>query len=196
MGDLGSIPGLGRSPRRRERLPIPVFWPGKFHGWRSLEGYRPWGQKESDTTERLSLHLIQNFLRDLNSSGHLDRSFLAQGQSSPGQDRKLDKLCPWEHELLLQRKSTILPNPAWAQPEQRKAAWPEPLGRADGFSHLLLQGTSESKGIETCPLISHGINQPSERMLGPEPSQVASPCKFSKSSTNKTSPPGFCWSFC
>ena len=187
---------MGRSPRRRERLPIPVFWPGEFHGWRSLEGYSPWGQKESDTTEQLSLHLIQNFLRDLNSSGHLDRSFLAQGQSSPGQDRKLDKLRPWEHELLLQRKSTILPNPAWAQPEQRKAAWPEPLGRADGCSHLLLQGTSESKGIETCPLISHGINQPSERMLGPEPLQVASPCKFSKSSTNKTSPPGFCWSFC
>ena len=24
-GDLGSIPGLGRSPGERERLPIPVF---------------------------------------------------------------------------------------------------------------------------------------------------------------------------
>ena len=31
-GDLGSIPGLGRSPWRRERLPTPVFWPGEFHG--------------------------------------------------------------------------------------------------------------------------------------------------------------------
>ena len=29
--DLGSIPGLGRFPWRRERLPTPVFWPGEFH---------------------------------------------------------------------------------------------------------------------------------------------------------------------
>ena len=26
LGDLGSIPGLERSPWRRERLPTPVFW--------------------------------------------------------------------------------------------------------------------------------------------------------------------------
>ena len=51
VGDLGSIPGLGRSPSRRERLPTPVFWPGEFN-----ELYSPWGCKESDTTERLSLH--------------------------------------------------------------------------------------------------------------------------------------------
>ena len=31
-GDLGSILGLGRSPWRRERLSIPVFLPGEFHG--------------------------------------------------------------------------------------------------------------------------------------------------------------------
>ena len=39
--------------RRREKLPTPVFWPGKFHGL-----YRPWGHKESDATERLSLSLF------------------------------------------------------------------------------------------------------------------------------------------
>ena len=39
-------------PWRRERLPTPVFWPGEFHGL-----YSPWGRKESDTTERLSLSL-------------------------------------------------------------------------------------------------------------------------------------------
>ena len=32
VGDLGLIPGLGRSPWRRERLPTPVFWPGEFFG--------------------------------------------------------------------------------------------------------------------------------------------------------------------
>ena len=42
-------------PLRRERLPTPVFWPGEFHGL-----YSPWGHKESDMTERLSLsiHLL------------------------------------------------------------------------------------------------------------------------------------------
>ena len=28
-GDLGLIPGLGRSPGVRERLLTPVFWPGE-----------------------------------------------------------------------------------------------------------------------------------------------------------------------
>ena len=50
-GDLGSIPGLGRFPWRRERLPTPVFWPGEFHGL-----YSAWGHKELDMTEQLSLH--------------------------------------------------------------------------------------------------------------------------------------------
>ena len=31
----------------------PVFWPGEFHGL-----YSPWGDKESDMTERLSLSLL------------------------------------------------------------------------------------------------------------------------------------------
>ena len=39
----------------REWQPTPVFLPGEFHGQRSLAGYSPWGQKELDTTERLSL---------------------------------------------------------------------------------------------------------------------------------------------
>ena len=30
-----------------------IFLPRKFHGWRSLVGYRPWGRKELDTTELL-----------------------------------------------------------------------------------------------------------------------------------------------
>ena len=52
-GDLGSIPGLGRFPGEGKGLPIPVFWPGEFLGLCS-----PWGYKELDTTEQLSLHLI------------------------------------------------------------------------------------------------------------------------------------------
>ena len=37
---------------RRKRQPIPVSLPGKSHGQRSLEGYSPWGRK--DTTYSLN----------------------------------------------------------------------------------------------------------------------------------------------
>ena len=35
----------------------PVFLPGKSHGRRSLVAYSPRGRKESDTTERLHIHI-------------------------------------------------------------------------------------------------------------------------------------------
>ena len=42
-GDLGSIPGFGKIPWRRERLPTPVLWPGEFHGvvksWTGLSDF-------------------------------------------------------------------------------------------------------------------------------------------------------------
>ena len=38
---------------RRKWQPTLVLLPGKFHGWRSVVGYSPWGRKELDTTERL-----------------------------------------------------------------------------------------------------------------------------------------------
>ena len=43
-------------PWRRARQPTPVFLPGESHGQRSLVGYSPWGHKESDTTQQLSMH--------------------------------------------------------------------------------------------------------------------------------------------
>ena len=45
------VQSLGwEDPWRRERLPTPVFWPGEFHRL-----YSPWGRKESDMTERVSM---------------------------------------------------------------------------------------------------------------------------------------------
>ena len=38
---------------RRKWQPTPVLVPGKFHGWRSLVGYSPWGQKQLDMTDQL-----------------------------------------------------------------------------------------------------------------------------------------------
>ena len=54
---VGSLPAefdpwVRKIPWRREKLLTPVFCPGEFHGL-----YSPWGHKESDMTELLSLSL-------------------------------------------------------------------------------------------------------------------------------------------
>ena len=51
VGDLGSIPGLGRSPGGGHVNPLQYSCLENPHGQRSLVGYSPWGRKESDTTE-------------------------------------------------------------------------------------------------------------------------------------------------
>ena len=63
----GLIPGSGSFPWRREWLPTPVFFPGEFHGQRSLPGSNPWGHKESDTTEQLThnTHVLERVLKPL-----------------------------------------------------------------------------------------------------------------------------------
>ena len=48
-GDVGSIPGLGRSPGEGQWQPTLVFLPGTSHGQRSLEGYSPWSREKSQT---------------------------------------------------------------------------------------------------------------------------------------------------
>ena len=48
-------PWVGKIPWRRKRLPTPVFLPGEFQGL-----YSPWGCKESDTTEKISLSLCDS----------------------------------------------------------------------------------------------------------------------------------------
>ena len=49
-GDVGSIPGLGRSLEEGNSNPLQVSGLGNLHGQRSLEVYGPWGCKKSDTT--------------------------------------------------------------------------------------------------------------------------------------------------
>ena len=62
-GDLGSIPGSGRSPGRRKWQPTPVFLPGESREQMSLIGYSPWGSKKSDTTEQL--HSLTDYFRGI-----------------------------------------------------------------------------------------------------------------------------------
>ena len=51
-------PWVRKIPWRREWLPTPVFLPGEFHGQSSLAGDSPWGCKELDVTERLTLNTM------------------------------------------------------------------------------------------------------------------------------------------
>ena len=60
-GDLGSIPGSGRFPWRREWQPTPVFLPGESL-W-TLAGYSPWGcrvgiKRLTDTRTHTYTHLL------------------------------------------------------------------------------------------------------------------------------------------
>ena len=54
-GDPGSIPW------RREWQPTPVFLPGEFCEQRNLAGYCPWGRKELNMVELLTLSLSLHF---------------------------------------------------------------------------------------------------------------------------------------
>ena len=50
-GDLGSIPGLGRSPGEGKGYALQYF------GLENSMDYSPWGHKKSDAVEQLSLSL-------------------------------------------------------------------------------------------------------------------------------------------
>ena len=51
----GFDPWIGKIPWKRKWQPTPAFFPGKSHGQKSLAGHSPWGCKEWDTTEWLSM---------------------------------------------------------------------------------------------------------------------------------------------
>ena len=46
---------VGKIPGRRKWQPNAVLLPEKFHGQKSLVGFSPWGHKELDMTEQLSV---------------------------------------------------------------------------------------------------------------------------------------------
>ena len=62
VGDLGLLPGLGRSPGGGHGNPLQCSCLGNPHGQRSLVGCSPWGHKESDMTEHLSTEKYENLL--------------------------------------------------------------------------------------------------------------------------------------
>ena len=71
-GDLGLIPGLGSSPPGGLGNPLQYSCLLNSHGRRSLADYSPWGHKELDMTERLSLtHSFSHSLILTHSLTHL-----------------------------------------------------------------------------------------------------------------------------
>ena len=52
--DLALIPGLGRSPEGGNGNPLQYSSLENPHGQRSLAGYSPWDDKDSDMPEQLS----------------------------------------------------------------------------------------------------------------------------------------------
>ena len=59
--DVGSIPGFGRYPGEGHGNPLQYSCLENPYGQRTLEGYSPWGRKESDMTERLSTAKHRHF---------------------------------------------------------------------------------------------------------------------------------------
>ena len=57
-GDLGSVPGLGRSSGGGNGYPLQYSCQENPMDKRSLAGYSPWGRIELDTTERLTYMYI------------------------------------------------------------------------------------------------------------------------------------------
>ena len=57
MRRSGFSPWVGKIPWRRKWVSTLVFLPREFYGQRSLMGYTPWGCKEWDTAEQLTLSL-------------------------------------------------------------------------------------------------------------------------------------------
>ena len=113
-------PCVRKIPWRREWLPSPVSLPGDFHGQRNLLGCSPWGGKESDTTERLTLsvsffHCSLNrfvicnkiFKNLINSKKH--RVSLKKRTKSHQLEPEMDPYDPllWSSPLLLSPRSVV-----------------------------------------------------------------------------------------
>ena len=86
VGDLGSIPGLERSPGEGNGYPLQYF--GLEN---STDNIVPWGCKELDTTERVSFHFHH---RDVTCVTHVDLRTRVNFEGRSQLD-KLPVLFPW-----------------------------------------------------------------------------------------------------
>ena len=133
VGDLGSFPGLGRSPGVREWLPTPVFWLGEFHGLCSSCGH-----KNLDTIEWLSFLLIHHNCHAVNVLMLIVKA-----------------CCCYCCEVASVVSESVRPH--GLQPTRLLRPWDSP-GKNTGMGwHFLLQCIkveSESEVTQLCPTLS------------------------------------------
>ena len=130
---------------RRERLPTPVFWPGEFHGL-----YSPWGCKQSDTTERLSLLLaLEMSTRPFRTNTPKDVLFIigdwnakVGSQGTPGvtgkfglgirneAGQRLIELC--------QENTLVIANTLFQKHKRRLYTWTSPDGQHQNHTDYIL----------------------------------------------------------
>ena len=84
------VQSLGQEdPWRGAWQPTPVFLPGEVHGQRGLLGYSPWGHKDLDRNERLTLY-VHDMLSYINKRNKLTSK---QTQFSSVQSLSCVRLC-------------------------------------------------------------------------------------------------------
>ena len=68
MGDLGSIPGVGRSPGEGNDYPL------QYSGLENSRDYSPWSHKEWNVTELLSLSISNHNRKFIGDKHHSPKS--------------------------------------------------------------------------------------------------------------------------
>ena len=112
----GLLLWVRKIPWRRKWQPTPVFLPGESHGQRNLVGYSPWGCKESDTSERISLSLFKVYVSMLFSQ------FVLPSTSPSPQVCSLSRspLCSFHfHVFRIQPPYYKKPRPSWKVARER-----------------------------------------------------------------------------
>ena len=129
-------PWIGKSPWRKEWLPIPVFLPGEFHGQRILVGYSPWDHKQSNTTERQTLLLIVE--AGLHPLWTVVFFFFFSRTGSLWKD-----LCDWVDQCLFPR---LAPTPT--HPGDRQALWDVSKANLPSGAHGILAAKRKHSAIQ------------------------------------------------
>ena len=105
VGNLGLIPGLGRSPGEGNSNPLQYSRLENRQGQRRLAGYGSWDHKESDTTESLSLPydlaipLLGIYLKELQAGVQTDRPVFTAALFTIAKSWRQPK-CPWTDERI------------------------------------------------------------------------------------------------
>ena len=164
----------------------PVSLPGESQGQRSLVGYSPWGHKESDTTEWLTLlsweknpNIFWKWKSESASHPVVSDSLRLHGLYSPwnsvGQNTGVDSLSPSPGDLpnpgSKHRSPTLQDDSLPAEPQGK----PKSTG-VDSLSHLqrIFPNQDSNQGLRHCRQILYQLSNNTFR----ESAKINTPPKF------------------